>query len=100
MNSDIVRGVLLRTCDGVARNNSLYMAAALSYYFVLSLFPALILLSGIVAYLPGAQSPRSGFRVYGAFVAVRQYGPDPQSLDYGNKLGDRVVTSRALATLE
>lgn len=28
------------------------MAAALSYYFVLSLFPALILLSAIVAYLP------------------------------------------------
>lgn len=30
----------------------LYMAAALSYYFVLSLFPALILLSGILAYIP------------------------------------------------
>jgi membrane protein len=28
------------------------MAAALSYYFVLSLFPALMLLSAIVAYLP------------------------------------------------
>jgi membrane protein len=28
------------------------MAAALSYYFVLSLFPALILLSAVVAYLP------------------------------------------------
>jgi membrane protein len=52
MNSDIIRRVLLRTCDDVARNYSLYMAAALSYYFVLSLFPALILLSGMVAYLP------------------------------------------------
>ena len=28
------------------------MAAALAYYFVLSLFPALIFLSAIVAYLP------------------------------------------------
>jgi membrane protein len=28
------------------------MAAALSYYFVLSLFPALIFLSAVVAYLP------------------------------------------------
>src|SRR6266496_1547787 len=28
------------------------MAAALSYYFVMSLFPALILLSAMVAYLP------------------------------------------------
>jgi membrane protein len=28
------------------------MAAALSYYFVLSLFPSLIFLSAVVAYLP------------------------------------------------
>jgi len=28
------------------------MAAALAYYFVLSLFPALIFLSAVVAYLP------------------------------------------------
>ena len=28
------------------------MAAALSYYFVMALFPALIVLSAIVAYLP------------------------------------------------
>jgi membrane protein len=30
------------------------MAAALSYYFVISLFPALVLVSAILAYLPGA----------------------------------------------
>jgi len=34
------------------RNHTLQMAAALSYYFVLSLFPALIFLSAVVAYLP------------------------------------------------
>jgi membrane protein len=36
----------------VDRNHTLAMAAALSYYFVLSLFPTLIFLSPIVAYLP------------------------------------------------
>jgi membrane protein len=36
----------------VVRNHTLQMAAALAYYFVLSLFPALTLLSAVVAYLP------------------------------------------------
>jgi membrane protein len=34
------------------KKHTLQMAAALSYYFVLSLFPALIFLSAVVAYLP------------------------------------------------
>jgi membrane protein len=34
------------------RNHTLQMAAALAYYFVLSLFPALIFLSAVVAFLP------------------------------------------------
>ena len=52
MKSATVRRVLLGTFRKVARNHTLHMAAALSYYFALSLFPALILLSAIVAYLP------------------------------------------------
>src|SRR3989449_9388384 len=47
-----VKRALARTYARVVRNHSLQMAAALSYYFVLSLFPALIFLSAIVAYLP------------------------------------------------
>src|SRR5437763_4774418 len=43
---------LMRTYDDVTRNHTLQMAAALSYYFVLSLFPSLIFLSAVVAYLP------------------------------------------------
>jgi uncharacterized BrkB/YihY/UPF0761 family membrane protein len=43
---------LLRTYNDVERNHTMQMAAALSYYFVLSLFPALIFLSAVVAYLP------------------------------------------------
>jgi membrane protein len=52
MNSHIVKRALMQTYDNLARNHTLLMAAALSYYFVLSLFPTLILLSAIVAYFP------------------------------------------------
>lgn len=47
-----IKIALMRTYDDVARNHTLQMAAALSYYFVLSLFPSLIFLSAVVAYLP------------------------------------------------
>src|SRR5438128_4788473 len=47
-----VRRALVRTYSDMLRNHTLQMAAALSYYFVLSLFPALIFLSAAVAYLP------------------------------------------------
>jgi membrane protein len=52
MNFGDIRDALLRTYDDVGDNHTLQMAAALSYYFVMSLFPALIVLSAIVAYLP------------------------------------------------
>jgi membrane protein len=47
-----IRSALSRTYADIVQNHTLQMAAALSYYFVLSLFPALILLSAVVAYLP------------------------------------------------
>jgi membrane protein len=47
-----VQNALVRTYADVMRNHTMQMAAALSYYFVLSLFPALIFWSAIVAYLP------------------------------------------------
>src|SRR5256712_5229233 len=47
-----VKRALARTYARVVRNHMLQMAAALAYYFVLSLFPALIFLSAGVAYLP------------------------------------------------
>jgi membrane protein len=42
----------VRAYIDVERNHTLQMAAALSYYFVMALFPALIFLSAIVAFLP------------------------------------------------
>jgi len=47
-----IQTTIVRTYDDVNRNHTMQMAAALSYYSVLSLFPALILLSAVVAYLP------------------------------------------------
>jgi membrane protein len=47
-----IRNALARTYTDVLRNHTMQMAAALSYYFVMSLFPALIFLSAVVAYLP------------------------------------------------
>lgn len=48
------REAVWRTVEAVPGKHTLQMAAALSYYFVISLFPAFIFLSAVVAYLPGA----------------------------------------------
>jgi membrane protein len=47
-----LKDALVLTAEDISKNHTLQMAAALSYYFVLSLFPALIFLSAVVAYLP------------------------------------------------
>ncbi|HVZ18220.1 MAG TPA: YihY/virulence factor BrkB family protein [Terriglobales bacterium] len=44
--------VLKKVYADVQNNHTMAMAAGLSYYFVMSLFPALILAASIVAYLP------------------------------------------------
>ena len=52
MKAALFKDALERTYTDVLRNHTLQMAAALAYYFVLSLFPALIFLSAAVAFLP------------------------------------------------
>jgi membrane protein len=47
-----LKHALRRTYDDVGRNHTMQMAAALSYYFVMSLFPALIFLSAVLTFLP------------------------------------------------
>jgi len=47
-----VKSALWRTYDDVQKKHTTQMAAGLSYYFVMSLFPLLIVLAAIVAYLP------------------------------------------------
>ena len=52
MRPTSIKKAQIGTYGNVVRNHTLQMAAALAYYFILSLFPALILLSAVVAYLP------------------------------------------------
>jgi membrane protein len=52
VTAELIKSAIAQTYADVDRNHTLQMAAALAYYFVLSLFPALILLSAVVAYLP------------------------------------------------
>ncbi len=47
-----VKRVIRNAYNDIMQNHTMAMAAGLSYYFVLSLFPLLILLAAIVAYLP------------------------------------------------
>src|SRR5512142_1443149 len=51
MGSKIKR-VLGNAVHDIMQNHTMAMAAGLSYYFVLSLFPLLILAAAVVAYLP------------------------------------------------
>ena len=52
MNMGFIKSAVEHTCADVLRNHTMTMAAALSYYFVLSVFPALIFLSAVAAFLP------------------------------------------------
>lgn len=63
-----VKEALWRTGEDVNSKHTLQMAAALSYYFVVSLFPALILLSAILAYLPAHDLLSQAFMLMGGFV--------------------------------
>ena len=47
-----VKAALGRTYEDVERKHTMQMAAGLSYYFVMSFFPLLIVFAAIVAYLP------------------------------------------------
>jgi membrane protein len=46
------RTVIVKSAQDINRNHTLAFAAALSYYFVMAFFPALIGLAAIIAYLP------------------------------------------------
>jgi membrane protein len=63
-----IGAALWRTVDDVTRKHTLQMAAALSYYFVLALFPALVLLSAVIAYLPINDLLNQVMNLFGSFV--------------------------------
>src|SRR6059058_1303664 len=69
-----VKGAFARTYGDVTRNHTMQMAAALSYYFVLSLFPALIFLSAVVAYLPVPDLFGQALGLMGRFIPPDSMG--------------------------
>ncbi len=69
-----IKRALWRTYQDVLRNHTLQMAAALSYYFVISLFPALIFLSAVVSYLPIPNLFNQALALMGTFVPADSMG--------------------------
>jgi len=80
-----IKDALVRTYDDVGENHTLQMAAALSYYFVMSLFPALIFLSAALAYLPVGDLFNQALNLIGRFVP-------PDSMGVVKKVVSDVVT--------
>ena len=69
-----LKSALWRTGEAVVKKHTLQMAAALSYYFVLSLFPALIFLSAVVAYLPVPDLFNTALSVLSNFIPPDSMG--------------------------
>src|SRR5881398_429252 len=69
-----VKGAFARTYSDIQNNHTMQMAAALSYYFVLSLFPALIFLSAVVAYLPVPDLFNEALALMGRFLPADSMG--------------------------
>ena len=63
-----LKSALVRVYTDVERNHTLQMAAALSYYFVMALFPALIFLSAVVAFLPVSGLFDQALELMGRFI--------------------------------
>jgi membrane protein len=84
-----IRDALWRTMDSVPRKHTFQMAAAMAYYFVLALFPALVLLSAVVAYVPIHDLLSQVMNLFGGFVP-----PDSMQL-VRNFVANVVVPNRA-----
>jgi membrane protein len=69
-----LKDALLRTYDDIEDHHTLQMAAALSYYFVMSLFPSLIVLSAIVTYLPVPDLFDQGLKLMARFIPSDSMG--------------------------
>jgi membrane protein len=68
------KNVLRRTFNDIGQNHTMAFAAGLSYYFVLSLFPALIALAAIVGFLPIPNLFQQLVDMMARFVPVESMG--------------------------
>jgi membrane protein len=74
MRIGLIKTALTRTYADITENHTMQMAAALSYYFVLSLFPALIFMSAMVAYLPVPDLFGQALSMMGRFIPPDSMG--------------------------
>jgi membrane protein len=77
MSGGNLKRALVRTYEEILDNHTLHMAAGLSYYFVLALFPALIFLSAVFAYWPVPGLMNDGLAALARFVP-----PDTMTIIY------------------
>lgn len=68
------KNVFSRTFNDINSNHTMAFAAALSYYFVLSLFPALIALAAVVGFLPIPNLFQQIVELMGRFVPSQSMG--------------------------
>ncbi len=80
-----VKQVLGNAFRDIMRNHTMAMAAGLSYYFVLSLFPLLILLASVVAYLPIPN-------LFNTILATMSRVVPPDSMGLVRKIVSNVIT--------
>jgi Virulence factor BrkB len=63
-----IKDAVWRTAEDILQKHTFQMAAALAYYFVLAIFPALILLSAVIAYVPVQNLFNQVLGLLGSFV--------------------------------
>jgi membrane protein len=63
-----IKDAVWRTTEDIFQKHTFQMAAALAYYFVLAIFPALILLSAVIAYVPVQNLFNQVLGLLGSFV--------------------------------
>ena len=86
------RNVIVRSAQDIDRNHTLAFAAALSYYFVMAFFPALIGLAAIIAYLPIPD-------LFNTMVATLSRMMPPESTGLIRKIVAEIITPNRGALL-
>lgn len=74
MRFEQIKNALARTYEGVQQKHTTQLAAGLSYYFVMSLFPLLIVFAASVAYLPVPNLFDQAMTLAGRFVPPDSMG--------------------------
>src|SRR5262249_7785673 len=74
MRLRFIKAAIEHSWEHIGKHHTLQMAAALSYYFVMSIFPALILFSAVVTYLPVPDLFNEALTFMGRFIPRESMG--------------------------